>query len=297
MIDGGAATEVGAGAETGGGAGAAAIAGDGGGAGGGGAAPEWMTGLPDDLKADATLARYADVPSLAKAHVEAHKVAKSKLLVPAADAAPEAWAPVWSALGLPEKADGYGDFGLDPLPADATDAQKQGRDAALGAYREALHKIGVPPKLAGEIVKADMTRIAEAERAYYAKGEEEIGALKKEMGAEYEPKRQAARNAFVRIFGEDAAPLADELETKVGSARLVKGMMKLAELTGEHSRVEGEGGKGFGAVADPEGRLRELNKDSGWRAKLIAGDAAVVAEQKNLLAAAQAKARRAAGLA
>jgi hypothetical protein len=266
----------------------------GGGGGGGGASstPEWLGGLPEELRGDATLARYADVPSLAKAHIEAHKVAKSKVIVPAAEADDAAWESFYNATGRPETADAYGDFGLDPLPDDAGDDAKAARDAMLGEYREAMHKLGLDPRRASAAVKLDMERIAAAEKAFYAKGDEEIAALQKELGADYEPQKQAARSLFRKIFGEEAAPLADELDRKVGSGLLMRGMMKLAKLTGEHGRTDGDLPGDLGGTANAAEQLRTKFADKGWRDKFNSGDAPTVAEHGRLMEAAKKQARK-----
>lgn len=73
-----------------GGGGAAAELGgvDGGDAapGGGAAAPEWLGGLPDELKANPTLTRYADLEAFARGHLET-KAAASAPKLPTADSA------------------------------------------------------------------------------------------------------------------------------------------------------------------------------------------------------------------
>jgi hypothetical protein len=56
---------------------------------------------------DATLSRYADVPALAKAHIEAHKVAKSKVIVPGADADDAQLSAFYDAIGRPASPDDY----------------------------------------------------------------------------------------------------------------------------------------------------------------------------------------------
>jgi hypothetical protein len=277
-----------------GGAGASEIAGGegggGGDGGGGGAPPEWLGGLPDDLKGDATLGRYADVEALARGHLETKRLATSKLAVPAADAPPEAWDAFYTAAGRPESADGYGDFGLDALPDDATDAAKAARGEMVKRYQAALHPLGLNARQAAALVTADIARIEAAQSDYYAAGEAEVNALKKELGADYEPQRLAAKKVFTDLFGEEAGELADELDQKVGSARLVKGMMKLAAKVGESGRIEGDGGEFKGDPANADAALRAKFADKGWREKYNAGDQATLAEHDKLRDAARRQA-------
>lgn len=258
--------------------------------GGGGGTPEWLGTLPEELRGDETLGRYKSVEDLARGHIEARKVASSRLVIPGNEAGDEDWGKVWTALGVPEKAEAYGDFGLDPLADDSGDDAKTAREAMVKGYQEQLHALKVPPRLASAIVKADIARINAAQESYYAKGEEEIGALKKELGANYEPQKTAAKAMFLKIFGEEAAPLADELDQKVGSGRLMRGMMTLAKVAGEHIRVDGGNGGDFAATAEAQKQLDARMADKSWRDRYKAGEAVVVAEYNKLLSAATAQA-------
>src|SRR6185369_12579211 len=69
--------------------------------------PEWMAGLPDDLKGDATLTRYKSLDDLARGHLETKKLASSKLIIPGDGATDEDWGKFYDALGRPESPDKY----------------------------------------------------------------------------------------------------------------------------------------------------------------------------------------------
>ena len=67
----------------------------------------WRETLPDDLRDDPILARFNDVPAMAKALVSAQKmVGADKVAIPSAGDA-EAWGKVYDRLGRPESGDGY----------------------------------------------------------------------------------------------------------------------------------------------------------------------------------------------
>ncbi|WP_414902467.1 hypothetical protein ACMT1E_04355 [Sphingomonas flavalba] len=278
MVDGngGQAPAEGGAADAGTTAGAAAIAG------GGGSAPEWLGALPDDLRGDATLSRYKSVEELGRAHIEAHKVAKSKLTVPAANAAPEAWGAVFDALGRPADAAGYG---LTPGEGQSPEA--------LGEFAGLAHKLGLLPAQAKALAEYDAQRLAAAKNAFMEAGNKEIETLKTQMGVEYPAKLAAAKALFAKA-GFDGAD-AEELDLKLGSGKLVSGFMKLAELVGEHGRVDGADDFVMTASdANAEQQLTTLQKDKNWREKLAAGDATVVAQRARLLEAAKRQALSAA---
>jgi hypothetical protein len=268
--------------------------GEGGGEGGGAQAPEWMGTLPDDLKGDATLSRYADVSALAKAHIEAHKVAKSKVVIPGEGATDEDWGKFYNAIGRPETADGYTDIPSVELPVDATDEERAARDGALKPYRELAHRIGLTPAQAKELAQFDLDRSAAA----LTRSNEEVAELETKLGKDYEPKRAAAQQIFTQLFGEgmDAALLANEFDKAIGnSARFLKGMMRLAEVAGEHKIIDSDKVEGFGDVKDASGKLDELMADAEWRKRFNANDPATVRQHRNLLETAQRQAMRGRG--
>jgi hypothetical protein len=253
------------------------------------AAPEWLGTLPDDLKVEPTLARYKDVEALARGHLDTQKLARSKLSVPGEGATDEDWGKIFDAIGRPESADKY-DLAMPQLPVDATDKERTALAEGYKPYRELAYQLGLTATQAKALTEFDLKRSAD----HFAKGEEEIGELKIKLGRDYEPKRAAAQKAFTQLFGDDAEGvlLADEIDRKVGSARMVKGMMRLAEIMGEHKIIESDEVEGFGEVADADAKLDALQSDKTWREKLEAGDATVVAQRKRLMELAVQQAQR-----
>lgn len=253
------------------------------------APPEWMGDLPDDLKSNATLARFKSVEDLGRGFIETKKLATSKLSIPGEGATADQWNEVWTALGRPESADAY-DVKTIELPVDAPAEQRAALAEATKPFKEFAHKLGLLPDQVTALSQFDLDRNA----AWFAKGEEEVGALKEKLGKDYEPKLAAANKAYAQLFGDgrEAIDLANELDRKVGSAGLLKGMMRLAEMMGEHHLVENDEVPGFGEIKDAEAKLTELQADKSWRDKFEAGDAVVVAQRARLLALAQEQAMR-----
>lgn len=250
--------------------------GQGGGGGGGAPAQAWMGALPSELQGDATLARYADIPSLARAHVEQRKTMGNMVALPGENATPEQMGALWDRLGRPADAKDY-DI---PLP-DGANSQ------FADAFRPVAHQLGLTKAQAKGLTEWDVKRQTDAQAAYEAEGQRDIDALKTgDWAGKYDANVAAAKAAF-KAMGFDPQ-FADELDRKVGSAALLKGFHKLSEQIGEHGRVDGDG-EGIGGVkdADAEATLRSRQADKGWREKLNAGDAATMAERERLLAAAK----------
>lgn len=246
----------------------------------GGGTPEWMAALPEDLRADPTLSRYADLPALARGHLETKKLASSRVIVPAADADEAAWNSFYEAAGRPADPKDY-DI---PVP--------EGEDAALAeAFRPVAHKLGLLPHQAKALVEWNNEQQKAAYDGFLQKGAAELDALKAELGQGFDGKIAAARAMFLKHTGDTA--LAQELETKLGTGNLIKLFIGLAEATGEHGRVDGEDPKIAAGGGDAEKQLQAKMKDEGWRKKVNAGDSEAVAEYGRLrnaaVAAAQAK--------
>lgn len=91
------------------GAGSEAAGGQGGmGTGAAGTQTSWRDTLPDDLKSDATLNKYSDIPNLAKAHIELQKLIGQKgIIKPGKEASPEQIKAFREALGIPSDPSKY----------------------------------------------------------------------------------------------------------------------------------------------------------------------------------------------
>jgi hypothetical protein len=252
-----------------------------------------MSDLPDDLKGDATLSRYADIPALAKAHTEQHRVIKdlqgSKLVLPAADGPAEDWGKVWDALGRPADFNDY-DVKMPELAADAPDEARAALAEQAKPFKELAHRIGLTPAQATEVSQWELDRQA----ALRTKGAEEVAAIKTKLGADYEPKREAAFAAAKQIFGDDADTLAilNEFDAKLGSGRMVMGMLRLGEIAGEAKIIDTDEVNGLGTVQNAEAKLADLRNDATWREKRMNGDAQALRQEKDLLALATRQAQR-----
>lgn len=274
----------GAGGEGGGGAAGVITGGEeGGGGGGGGGAPEWLATLPEDLRGEPTLARFKSVEDLAKGHIEAHKVAKSKILLPAADADATMWGPVWNQLGRPDDPAGY----KFDIP--------EGQSPELAeAFRPVAHEIGLTAKQLERVVAFNNEQAAAAMTKLQADQDAEVAAYRTELGAQADAKFQAARDAAKALGVEPE--IANALESKLGSKALLSLFVNLAEKMGEHGRVDGEGKIEFDGIGDPDATLKEKQADPTWREKVKIAGSAERNEYDRLVAAAakQEAARRSA---
>lgn len=252
--------------------------------GGGGGAPEWMTGLPDDLRSDATLGRYADIEALARGHIETKRLASSRVVLPGADGDDAAWNSFYDAIGRPKDPSEY----KIELP--------EGADGKLAdQFRPLAHKIGLTPRQVDALVgwNNDLATALQAEataahETRKAEGIASIEALKAELGTEYGAREKLAQDA-ARHFGVEAET-ADKLVEVLGDRKAVELFMRIGEQMGEHRRVDGDptGGGGFGG-GDPDAALSAKMQDATWREKAASKGTPEHAEYNRLVDAAARK--------
>lgn len=200
--------------------------GDNGGA-GGGAAPEWLGGLPDELKANPTLTRYADLEAFARGHLET-KAAASAPKLPTADSAIDNFEAFHAA-----------------RPADMAAYEITVPEGFKGefadGFRKLAHDIGLHPSQVAKIVAFNNEfhggELSAAQQAATA----EVEQLKGEIaaaGGDYQGQLNQV-SAMLEKHGlgdADATMKALQgIETQVGAGATLKLLFGLAQGFGEPS--------------------------------------------------------------
>lgn len=186
--------------------------------------PEWMGGLPDDLKGDATLARFKSVEELGRGHIEAHKLAKSKVVLPK-DGDADSFARFAAAV-RPETADAYS----FTIP--------EGQDSSLAdAMKPVFHQAGVHPESAKMLVDGWNAHMAQLSHSAEQKGRDELDGLKAEIGdTEFAKGRQAAVNMLNRLG--IPSNFEDDLSRFIGGGNTLRLLFSMADRMGELGRVD-----------------------------------------------------------
>lgn len=250
--------------------GAGAGGGDGGGEGGagGGDAPwfEKVEGISDDNKEYLKRVGVKDLDG-ALAH---GRNAEKKLGIPADrvlmlpdvgyDQDPEAWKDVVAKLGgVPDSPEGYAFKGADKIFGDNTERLK--------TVQEGFAKRGVPVPFAEAAIGVYEDLAAQEMEAQKLRGEaaasEATGALKKEWGAAFDDKVEAARG----VLEDESDAFADFL-TENGlnnHPHIIKLLAEVGEARAETSSLPGRrdgGGRGKMTHEEMEGQLAEF--DDKW---------------------------------
>lgn len=169
----------------------------------------------------------------------------------------EAWSEVHAKLGRPEGPDGY-QFDNAAPPEGTVDLAPW--------FREQAHAHGLNQRQAAGMLEAYNAQIGtllqEQEETKAAQLEQDVTALKREWGTEYEANVQAGKR-FAAAFGLEADFL-EGLEGTAGYLGLMKGAARIGRGLAEHSFVDpgNEGEAQFGMTPDvAKAKIAELRAD------------------------------------
>lgn len=262
----------------------------------------WQDSLPDDLKTNPLFRGYKTVDEAMKAHANLYKQrgvpAERLLTVPdkTPDQAPDDWAPIHKALGVP---DDPKDYKIELAPEAAADAPE-----LANVLRELGGKAKFQPAQMAAVIETLNTlgqkAAADEAAALDAETRTVTETLNKEWGAAAEGNRRAIGKLIRDALGGqiDEAAQAD-LETKLGSNLTLSRV--LAHAIGKMAEPEGpEGGSSAPATRQltPAAAQAAINALHGDAEKMKALNdrnhpqhKAVLEERRHLLAQARGEKR------
>lgn len=219
------------------------------------AAESWLTGLPADLQADATLTRYGSVEDLARGHLEAHRTAKAK-----------------AAVSHDVAVDNFDVFGASrPPEAKAYEiAVPEGGDNGYADwFRGEAHKVGLHPAQAKALAEANNAFVAQMATAAQA----DLDAFKTEYngkGGNYDASLQSVAEMLGAVMPGNELASLNALETSIKSRPAMELLFELAKKFGEPPAGGGQAGERAESVSgltpdQATARRRELLKDPEFR--------------------------------
>ena len=143
---------------------------------------DWRASLPEDVRADPSLADIKDVSSMAKSYINGQKlIGKNRIALPDDKATDEEWSSFHSSVGRPESAKEY-QFGEKPALPEGLEFD----EAFEQSFRDISYNAGLTPKQAQAIYDGYHKYIgqkAELEgKTTSAESAEWVNSLKKEYG-------------------------------------------------------------------------------------------------------------------
>lgn len=217
--------------------------------------PSWREALPEDLRANPSLAQFNDMADLAKSYIHTKsQVGKKGTVLPNEKDTPEVWDNFYKTLGRPD---------LDKYEIQAKKEAGIAEDD-VKAFKEAAHKAGLLPKQAQMILdwntELSVQKNQLVQAATKQRQEQGVVELKKEWGAGWDKNVSAARMAVREIGGESF----QKFLTETGLANdptMIKAMANFgAKIFGE-DKIVGNGAGKFGQT--PAEIRAEINRITG----------------------------------
>jgi hypothetical protein len=226
--------------------------------------PEWLSDVEDEsLRSEdalKTLSRFKGKGDLAKSYLELRgKVGENPITVPGENATDEEREAFYKAIGRPDSPDKYEFPEIEGVEPD---------DDATKAFKEAAHKLGVPPEMASGMYQYLMEQ-AKTYQENQAKAIETTQAetektLKKEFGKDYETNLTAGDNALRQVIGDEAMKKLEAAGLHV-DADVVRGAVKLSQAIGE-DKLRGMGDGSRGGQVKTRAELEDImKKNPDWK--------------------------------
>lgn len=212
--------------------------------------PDWLTGLPEDIRGNPSLARYKDggVEALARGYLNAERlIGGEKVPIPRDDNDAAAWDNYYRAGGRPDQPEQYDLQRPEQLPEGvAYDEQME------AWWRQAAHKSGLSKRQFNDLYESYRDRIfASQDLATKAAKTEVVETqtlLRRDWGATYDLKMQMANAEF------EAMPEDIQAHIRFTGLNRKPGFIKYlaetkARVTGE-IRTKGEQGRHVGKTPE-----------------------------------------------
>jgi hypothetical protein len=167
---------------------------------------DWREALPEDLRADPTLASINDTESAAKTLIHQQKMMGNRIPIPKTD---EEMSELYTKLGRPETADGYE---VD-VPSGY---EKYYPEEMMSSFKQTGHDLGLSPKQMQGLVEWQKGSVDyqmnQEQIAGDTQGVQTEEVLRKEFGANYDKQLTSAQRAL-RVYG------TPELQQKLADPR------------------------------------------------------------------------------
>lgn len=204
--------------------------------------PGWLAGLPSELRDNEAFKSHKTVGDFAKTHLEVAAKAKeyegklaNSITKLGENATPEERDKFFNSLGRPEKPEGYEFVGEDKAAPEWTKA-----------YKDAMHKMGVPKAMARELSEFNNNMIGKMVEQHNAKILEEnakaAATLKTELGDKYDASVALVSRLWKELGKTEVEfDKAFATETSQNRVTMMRFLLNVAAKTGEDSSLKGSG--------------------------------------------------------
>ena len=203
---------------------------------------DWRAELPDDIRDHASLKDLDGVGALATKLIAAEgTIGRDKVVVPTKTSSDQERRDFYTAIGCPEKADGY------EMPTENMPENMPLDEAQAKAFLEFAHQQGITKQTVAALIRYDANRhataIADFEKTQTKERAEAETTLKNDFGAAYDQNIALAKRAIDELGSESLSKALTE--SGFGDhPDMVKMMAKVGKFIAEDSIV-GDGPRSF----------------------------------------------------
>jgi hypothetical protein len=234
----------------------------------------WRSSLPDDIRADATLAKYTDVTALSKAHIDLQKkMGIPSIPKPQANWTAQDYEKHYTELGRPEKPDGYGFKPLEKVPEGMTYSPEQDK-----WFMETAHKAGLTTAQA-TMLRESFVQMQVQQNEGLAKKTADYKAMladgDRKIRMEFGPKYDAMMDGAQRVVAQFGSPELKTLLEQTGlheHPAIVRFVANVGSVLNDHSVITGIprlSGNFQGGPAAAQAELTKMETDPNT-AKILA---------------------------
>lgn len=223
---------------------------------------DWRATLPEDMRAEKSLADVKDIVTLAKNYVNTKKLVGGSVRLPGDDASEEEVAEFYNKLGRPESPDKYSKLDKSSLPEGT-----EWNEELESSYYQWAHAAGLSDKQANAMLQ----KYNEFTQAH-AKNQEQSGSIKmaeaaeslrKQLGSAYDQTVSMAKRFFKQNADEEVAEFVESsgLGNHPGFIKFVANIAK--RTIADHSIDGFAGTENFGMTpSDAKAKIAEVRGDA-----------------------------------
>ncbi len=197
-----------------------------------GGGESWTAGLPEDMRGNEALGKFADVGALAKGYLEMETYRGPSVALPGEGASDADWDAFHGRMGRPESAEAYG------MPSKLPDGFKFNDDELKGA-QTLFHKAGLTDRQGQAMLYHSAVVASEEEAAGKKAHDEGIAKLKETWGDKFEAHTEVAKRAGKALGLPDDQARA--LENAIGDSHLAwQALHAIGVKLGEDRLIRGD---------------------------------------------------------
>lgn len=210
-------------------------------------APQWLTGLPEDLRGSEHLARYQSIEDLAKAHIETTNWARGRIPIPRADDAKSI--EDFVAKARPEK---WEDYKID-LAEGADTARADG-------FKQKAHELGLMPWQVEKLAAFDQAYMTDLQSKLQKQAVDELKTREVNMGPAGYNRALLAIDNMLASAGVTDLKAVDALSQVAGAGVGFDLLAHFAKVTGELDKVGGHDLAMAMGAATPQSAQAEIDR-------------------------------------